>query len=189
MNLGQMMLVVAALSLLGVIILNANSGILETSEVQNMSEFGITAVSLATSLIEEAMGKFYDAAIEDSNYTSLSDSTVLTWPLGPGGMESYRGMKVGTQDFNDFDDFNNLFLVYKSSVAADSTATPGSSHEIIVPGIRAKYFVKASVNYVRLGTLDGTTTTKTWQKKITVTVSSPTSRDTLAFPAIMSYWN
>jgi hypothetical protein len=189
MNLGQMLLVVGALSLLGVLILTANTNILETYDAQNTSEFGISAVSLATSLIEEAMGEMYDAAIEDSTYTDLTDSTRLTWPLGPGAMESYRGNEPGTKPFNDFDDYNNLFLVYKSNVAGDTARTAGSSYEMVVPGIRAKYFVKARVNYVHPNNLNGSTTAKTWHKKITVTVTSPSFKDTLSFPAVMSFWN
>jgi hypothetical protein len=104
-------------------------------------------------------------------------------------MESYRANVPGTKSFNDFDDYNNLFIVYKSNVAGDTARTPGSSYETTVPGIRAKYFVKARVNYVNQNDLNGFTTAKTWHKKITVTVTSPSFKDTLVFPAVMSFWN
>ena len=185
MNLGQMIMVLGALSLLGGLVLNTNSNLLETNQTMNNSEFGITAVSLATSLVEEAMGKMYDETIADSTSPALTNPNQLSVTLGPVGGEQYRG---GTS-FDDFDDFNGLFLVYKSAVPADSVMTPGSSYEYKVKGLRAKYFVRAKVNYVNYTNLNDTSAVATWHKKITVTVTSPSSPDTLSFPAIMSYWN
>ena len=188
MTLGQSMLVIGALTLLGILVLNANSTILQSNNTMDTSEFGITAVSLATSLVEEAMGKMFDEVVSDSTTGAITDSSQLTpiGSLGPEGTEAYRN---GLTDFNDFDDFNNLFLVYKSNVGTDTVSTPGSSWETIVPGIRAKYFVRARVYYVSVGALDDTSNHRTFNKKIVVTVTSTGSKDTLRFPAVMSYWN
>ncbi len=188
MTLGQSMLVIGALTLLGILVLNANSTILQSNTTMDTSEFGITAVSLATSLVEEAMGKMFDQVIADSNTGIITDPSQLTPTagLGPDAGESYRS---GTNDFNDFDDFNNIFLVYKSNNPADTVHTTGSTYETIVPGIRAKYFVRAQVMYVNYLNLDGTSAGQTYHKKIIVTVTSTGSSDTLRFPAIMSYWN
>lgn len=203
MNLGQTLIVVASLSLLGIMILNSNNILLDTSDIQAESEFGITAVSLATSLVEESMGKMYDAVVADTNNT-LTDSTLLTSSAGLGhsGMESYRGNQPGTSDFNDFDDYNNLFIVYKSNLPADTARTTGSDYEIIVPGIRSKYYVRAKVQYVRHTSLNTPVSYPTWHKRLTVTVTRPLPRvgspeqqvqdsvaNTLVFPAVMSFWN
>ena len=188
MNLGQMMLVVGAIALLGVLILNANSSVYEASDTMYTSEFGVTAISLATSIVEEASGKMFDQAIAGTNPVAVYDSSLFTAPgsLGPDAGEAYRG----TKDFNDIDDYDRLFIVYKSDVAADTVSTPGSKWETIVPGIRAKYFVRCVVSYVNPPNLDiAYTTRQTWHKKITVTVTSPSSTDSLVYPAIMSYWN
>jgi hypothetical protein len=181
-----MMLVIAALSILGILVLNANRTVLETNDTQNLSEFGINAVSLATSIVEEAMGKMFDEAIADSNTGELSDPKQLTSAIGLGveGAEQYRD---GGNDFNDFDDFDGLFLVYKNPV--DSIITPGADKEITVPGIRARYFVRTTVEYVAHTAPDGPVSSPTWHKKITVTVTSPSITDTLVYPALMSYWN
>ena len=186
MTLGQSMLVIGALTLLGLLVLNANSTILQTNTTMDNSEFGITAVSLATSLVEEAMGKMFDEVIADSNTGAITSESQLSTILGHDGTEHYRG---GAQDFDDFDDFNGVFLVFKSNVAADTVSTPGSTFESIVPGIRAKYFVRAQVVYVNPLNLDGASASRTYHKKIIVTVTSTGSTDTLRFPAIMSYWN
>lgn len=189
MNLGQMMLVIGASVLLSLLILSANSSTFEATDTMYTSEFGVTAISLATSIVEEANGKMFDQCIAGVNPAAVFDSTLFTSPgaLGRDAGETYRNP---VKDFNDFDDYNNLFLVYKSNVAADTIATPGSDWESIVPGIRAKYFVRCAVCYVKLPNLDVPYTIRqTWHKKIVVTVTSPSSRDSLVYPAIMSYWN
>lgn len=190
MNLGQMLLVVAGIVLIGIVVLTSNGSLLESTDVMNDSEFGITAISLATSLVEEASGKMFDSVIADSTSNQLTDPSQLSTTLGPEGAEKYRDP---SSDFDDFDDFNNLFLVYKSNNPADTARTPGSNWETIVPGIRSKYFVRAQVMYVPWNNLDGVSATKTWHKKMVVTVTrpqaKPTKADTLVFPAVVSYWN
>lgn len=182
------MFAAAALSLMGYVALNSNRGITNVHDNINVAESGITAVSLATSIIEEATGKMFDAKIEDATTGALTNTNQLTSPnaLGPGATEKYRG---GACDFNDFDDFNNLFLVFKSTNSLDTARTPGSHWETIVPGIRAKYYVKCKVEYVRPDSLNRASLYTTWHKKITVTVINPALRDTLAIPAVMSFWN
>jgi hypothetical protein len=159
----------------------------------NDSEFGLTSVSLATSLVEEAMGKNFDSAVSDTT-NNLTDSTKFTASasLGHNASESYRGNKPGTTDFNDFDDYHNLFLVYKSDAIADTAHTAGSDYEQVVPGIQSRYFVRAIVQYVNPNNLQGFSTPQTRHKKLTVTVTrkkpNPTKADTLVFSAVMSLW-
>jgi hypothetical protein len=193
MHMGQMLIAVCALSLLGAITLNTNTTLLSTDTAMDSSEFGITAVSLATSLVEEAMGKNFDAAVSDTS-NPLTDPSLFT-PTGSFGhasWESYRGNVPGTTDFNDFDDFDDLFLVYKSSLPADTAHTPGSDYEQIIPGIRSKYFVRTRVDYVDPSNLNGISIPQTRHKKLTVTVTRPgpqqSKQDTLVFAAVMSLW-
>lgn len=202
MNLGQMMLVVATLSILGLLTLSANRTILGANQTQANSEFGVTAVSLATSVIEEAMGTVFDSAIGDTSIGTITSLSSLTAPgsLGHSVLESYRKVAPGTRDFTDFDDFKRLFLVYKSP--NDTVSTAGSDYEFIVPGLRNKYFVRVNVTYVSSSSLNDTSSARTWHKKMVVTVTSPFPRigsvaqqrqdslaNTLVFPAVMSYWN
>jgi len=199
MNLGQMLLVVGAIVLLGILVLNANSTVYQASDTMYTSEFGVTAVSLSTSLVEEAMGKMFDVIVAPKNVSDLYDSTLLT-PVGslgpePTEHESYRGMVSGSpNDFDDFDDYNGLKLCYHDVTESDATA---GFVQITVPGMRAKYYVTCSVVYVKPPNLDAPYIVRqTWHKKITVTVWSPSAvrpgtnlPDTLVYPAIMSYWN
>lgn len=204
MNLGQMLLVLAALGLLGILTLSTNSNVMQSNQIQNNSEVGVTSVSLATSIVEEAMGTMFDSAIGDTSTGPVDSLSQLTPPgsLGHSVLESYRANIPGTKDFNDFDDFNNLFLVYKSDNPADTARTPGSDYEFTVPGIRNKYFVRTKVVYVDPAALNGVSSVCTWHKKITVTVTSSfphigsaaqqlqdSLSNTLVYPAVMSYWN
>jgi hypothetical protein len=188
MNLGQMMLVVGAIALLGVLILNANATVYQASDTMYTSEFGVTSISLATSIVEEAMGKMFDEAVAGVSAAAVYDSSLFT---APGSLrretgESYRG----ANDLDDFDDFHDLLFVYKSDVPADSGATAGSSYEFTVHGLRGKYFARTRVEYVKPPNLDVPfLVSPTWHKKITVTVTSPSEKDSLVYPAVMSYWN
>jgi hypothetical protein len=204
MNLGQMMLVVATLGLLGLVALTANRTIMDSNTTQEQSEFGVTAVSLATSIIEEAMGKVFDASIGDTSGIAVSSLGQLTAPSNLGHhptRESYHANVSGTLDFNDFDDFRGLFVIYKDPVDVSSDP-PGANHVFLVPGIRSKYYVRANVTYVNPTSLDDSSAITTWHKKIRVTVTRPFARigsleqqrqdsvaNTLVFPSIMSYWN
>jgi len=202
MNLGQMLLVTGAIVLLGILVLNANTTVYQANDTMYTSEFGVSAVSLATSIVEEAMGKYFDKVVAPLNASAVYDSTLLTAPgsLGPdaGQNESYRGYPVGSGkvDFDDFDDFNGLKICYFSDAPGDSTGTAGYL-PIKVPGSRAKYYLSCTVTYVKPPNLDvAYAVRQTWHKKITVTVWSPSALnpvthlpDTLVYPAIMSYWN
>jgi hypothetical protein len=200
MNLGQMLMVVGAIVLLGILVLNANSTVYQANDTMYTSEFGVTAISLATSLVEESMGKMFDKVVAPINASAVYDSTLLT---PPGGLhadagESYRGLPLGSglKDFDDFDDFNGFKACYHSDLPSEADATPGF-YQITVPGMRAKYYVTCTVTYVKPPNLDAAYTIRqTWHKKITVTVWSPSAinqitnnPDTLVYPAIMSYWN
>ena len=200
MNLGQSILALGALVILGLLGLNTNKAIMSENSRVNSGESGIAAVSIAQSLTEEAMAKYFDASPETAVPGEITSTSSLT-PVGSLGHGSGEGYRTGTSDFNDFDDYNNLFLVYKSDKAGDAATTPGADKEIIVPGIDTKYYVKVRVQYVKVNAsnipvADDTSTVPTWHKKMTVTVinlsrrasSESNAQDTLVYPAIMSYW-
>lgn len=184
MSSGQTLLASAALMLLGTIILTANGAMLNNEQVVMDSEFGVASLSLATSLIEEIQGKLFDQAALDSGVTSLSQLTGA-YALGPGSGERYRPTDTTKVDFNDVDDFHNFWIEYVS----DTTRTKRATYRGDARGFRADYFVRARVMYVNKNAPDQTATTQTWHKKVIVTVYSPSSRDTLSIPTIISYWN
>jgi hypothetical protein len=184
MSSGQMLLTACALMLLGTIILTANTSMLDNEQVVMDSEFGVASISLATSLIEEIQGKLFDQAAVDSGVTSLSRLTSAS-SLGPGSSDRYRPADSTKSDFNDVDDFNNFWIEF----VADTSRPKQASYRGDARGFRADYHVRAKVTYVHKNAPDGTAGTQTWHKKVIVTVSSPSSRDTLRIPTIISYWN
>ena len=161
MNTGQMMITLGAMMLLGVVILRVNAGFLNTNNVLLDSKFGVLAVSIATSVIEEATGKAFDANTDSNSVDNLID---LTSPgsLGKASWEVYP-------NFNDFDDYNGLNIV-------DSTKSS------------AMFNIQCVVVYVNAANPEVTAGIRTWHKKITVTVSSKSMTDTLRMSSINSYF-
>jgi hypothetical protein len=189
MSLGQTMMVLGAMALLGIIVLTSNTAVLDTNQAQNESDAGLAAISLATSIMEEVQGKMFDETIADSAAATITSPTSLTsaLALGKDGSERYRG---GTNDFDDCDDFNQLKLLYRNS--SDAGNVPSGAQEIIIPGLRARYYLRTYVNYVADTNLDQAVTTQTWHKRLKVVMTSPGNpalQDSLVFSIVMSYWN
>ncbi len=167
MNTGQSLLSLGALLLLSTVVLRVNSNILSTDSVLQDSKFGILATSIATSLIEKASRKSFDANTVEDPVTDLSALT--DYPLGPGSWED------PPDSCNDFDDFHG----FKDTVRD-------------LPS--GEFYISCEVNYVNPNNLDGFTTSKTWHKKLTVTVTSPNMgdnslRDSIKLSTVYSYWH
>lgn len=158
MNSGQVFLTIGAIMLLGMVILRVNAGFLNTSTVLMDSKFGVLATSLGTSFIEEANGKAFDEK-SDTNFISLvSDFSTI----GPDSGEVYPY-------FDDFDDFDGL-------VRPDST----------LPS--AVFKIACNVFYINPVAPDIPSANKTFHKKIVVTVTSESMRDTVKLSSVFSYF-
>lgn len=169
MNTGQSMLAMGAMMLLSFLVIRFNSIQLTSSQASYNAKFGIVATSLANSLIEEAKDKVFDAFVLDTtkSITSASDfSPVLGWESG----EVYP-------DFNDFDDYNNLF--YPDTVSLKDPLT----------GAATRFDIRAKVEYVNDANPDiKAPSGQTYHKKITVSVSSTAMVDTIRISSVFSYW-
>ncbi len=162
MNTGQSMLAIGAIILLSVIILNVNNGFLTTNDSMMDSKFGILATSLAESIILEANNKAFDEHTAEGNTILNVNSFTPPDSLGPDNGETFS-------DFNDFDDFNGF----------DTTITDLPS---------AVYHLHCQVFYVSTNNLTSPSASSTWSKKLTVTVTSPSSKDKIVLSTIYSYW-
>ncbi len=168
MNTGQSLLSIGALLLLSLTVLRVNNSILTTDTVMQDSKFGILATSIATSLIEKASKKAFDANTFGNAVSSLSELTPASG-LGLGSGES------APDSCNDFDDFDGY--------TANITNLPS-----------AEFNVSCKVCYVNPTNPDGKLNTQSWHKKMTVTVSSPNigneeRTDTIRLSTIYSYWH
>jgi hypothetical protein len=177
MGLGQTLLTIMALMLMGRLILTVNRTTLETGSVKDIAEYRITATSLGTSLLEYANDLSFDEATVDTFLTTAQSSSLTA--------AASFGPDAGESTYMTFDDIDD----YQGYVKVDSI--PNS----------AIFYTTAQVEYLSV-TPPSTvtvTTTKTWNKMITIFVTSPamvdyeidpvTPRpDTLKFVSVFSYW-
>ena len=142
----QSMLTIAGMVILALISLRFNSTVLNTSESQTENKVYLTAFSIADNLIEEIKGKSFDQTTIQFPTTNPAS---LTPPasLGPDSGEAYP-------NYNDVDDYNG----FKETITAPYFET---------------YNVSCSVEYVNSNDPDVASSTQTFYKKVTVTVSSP----------------
>ena len=159
MNTGQSLFSIGALLILSLTVLRVNNSILLTDSVMQDTKIGVLATSAATSLIEEAGKKAFDE-------NSINDAV-----LSLSGLSNSLGFNTGEtpETFDDFDDYNGYIL-------KDTINT-------------IDFKMVCAVNYIDPDNLDGATTQKSWNKKMTVTVSSSFSKDTLVFSSVYSYWH
>jgi hypothetical protein len=171
MGTGQMLLTIGAIILLGSIILTTNRGISNSGQVLMQTSFGIDAVSLAETVIQEAASLPFDQAdVNDSTMITLSDLT----PANSLGYENND-----PTDLDDFDDYNGRPGV-SNGFRLDSTSMP-----------TGKYYIKTQVHYVQLGNLDPSTwpTITTYYKRLDVWVwNSVDSADKVHMATIRGYW-
>jgi len=166
MNSGQMMITMGAMFLLSIIVLSVNNGYLRNDDIVLDSKFDILAISLATSIIEDANGLAFDLA------TTGGTNVIYTSQLstcGPGSGEYY--VSRDSNNYNDFDDYNGLHITYNDSTLES-----------------AVFDINCKVGYISDTNPDVFTTSKTWYKRLNVSVTSPSMSDTIRMSTIMSYF-
>lgn len=156
-----MLLTMGAMILLSTLILRVNNNFAVNTSTVYDSKFDILGTSIGASVIEEAMGKAFDEASSDTSASSLNDFTAPN-KLGPETGEVYP-------NFNDFDDYNGYTKI-------DST----------MPS--AVFKIACTVNYVDPSTPDVISNSITWTKRISVTVTSISMKDTVRLSSLFSYW-
>ena len=161
MGTGQMLLTMSAMMLLSMLILRTNNSFLITNSLLYDTKFEVLAVSLGTSIIEEANSKAFDAVTDTASVSSTSELTIVSL-LGPETGETY-------ENYNDFDDFDGYTRV--------DTSMPS-----------ANFNITCQVDYVSDANPDGALSTASWNKKITVYVTSASMTDTVTMSSIYSYW-
>ena len=165
----QMILALGAMILLTILITNVNKNSLHTEDVMYDSNFGITATSIASSIIEDASKKRFDNIYyNDLDTTAVYDPTEFT-PAANLGIDSGE-VAANSRTFNDFDDYDGY-------TGVDST----------MPS--AVFNFSSIVNYINANDPDATLNTQSFHKKITVKVWSISMKDTMIMSSIYSYWS
>lgn len=173
MGLGQTMLTIMALMLMGRVILSVNSTTLDVGFTKDMAEYRITATSLGTSMLEQVSATAFDEKTIDSTLYAATNLTAAV-SFGPDAGES------SVNDYDDIDDFNTYTKI--------DTLTNS-----------AIFKTRVSISYVTIsGSNVVATTTKGFNKEISIAITSdylvdytvsPPRPDTLRFKQIFSYWN
>lgn len=164
MGLGQTLLTILALAMLGTLMLTVNRNTLDNGQAIEQSEYRIMASSLGISALERAQGMAFD---QNTVSSDISGTSSLTATLGPESGETEA-------TFNDFDDFNG----YSKWVLGNAISFRS-----------ADYFVRDSVDYVTISSDQIVHSVgRTYHKRIRVWVSSPFLQDTLMFQSVYSYW-
>jgi len=162
----QMTLALCAMFLLTITIQNVNKKTLFTGDTLYNSNFGITATSIASSIIEDAGKKRFDNVyfVGDSIITDVLSFT----PANALGVDA--GEDISNRlTFNDFDDYDNYASV-------DST----------MPS--AIFNLSCRVSYVDGANPDVSISNQSWHKKMTVKVWSKSMQDTIRMSTVFSYW-
>ena len=178
MGLGQTLLTILSLMLMGRLILTINSTSFDTGFVKDMAEYSISATSLGTSMLEKAEAMAFDN--KTANGGTIQNPTNLTAP-GDLKAETADG-EVATDEstFDDVDDYNGFT---RNDTVGGATFTTFVAVEYDSVNAITKQVVKSS--------------TQTFSKKITVKVTSPylvnyakdpPVQDTLRFEKMHSYW-
>lgn len=141
----QSMLTITGMFLLAIISLRFNSAATTTSDTQTNNKVYLTAFSLADNLIEEIKGKSFDQTT--INFPTTNPASLTPASLGPDSGEVYPY-------YNDVDDYNG----FQDTVSAPYFET---------------YYISCVVQYVSADDPDEVSSTQTFYKKVTVTVSSP----------------
>ncbi|HVO76278.1 MAG TPA: hypothetical protein VMT35_19810 [Ignavibacteriaceae bacterium] len=162
MNTGQMLITIGAMTLLSSVLLRVNNNFLSNGEILLSSKSELLAVSLATSIIEEANKRAFDEKTIGNSATNLSDLTPSS------DLKFDAGETIST--FDDFDDYNG-FLKTVSDLPS------------------AEFKVSCKVTYIKVqGNQLVETYDRAWNKRLVVTVSSPSMTDTIKMSTVFSYW-
>lgn len=162
MNTGQTLLTLAAMMILTQMAVRINASILQTQDVMQNSKFGVTAISLATSIIEEASKSAFDENTIDDMLVTPNGLTAHT-SLGSDAGETNRSL------YDDFDDWHGYQIT-------DTTL------------LSAHYRINCTINYIDPSNPNINLSTKSFHKKLTVSVSSPLMLDTVKITTVYSYW-
>ncbi|MCL5030339.1 MAG: hypothetical protein M1480_15115 [Bacteroidetes bacterium] len=160
----QSMLTIGAMILLAIVSLRFNSAATSASNGETKNKVYLTAFSLADNLIEEIKGKSFDQTtinFPTTNPASLTPPSALGPDyLGTDSAEVYP-------KFNDVDDYNG----FKDTVTAPYFET---------------YYISCSVQYVSSDNPDAASSTQTFYKKATITVSSPYLDNSVSLSSIFT---
>ncbi len=167
MNSGQMLLTMGAMFLLSMVILSVTQGYNRNSDMILDSKFDILAVSLATSIIEDANGLAFDEETVGGGNIVINTSQLSS----PGNETGEFYTSRDLNNFDDFDDYNGM------SIAYDDTTLES-----------AVFNIDCKVGYINDTNPEQFVSSPTWYKRLDVILSSPSMADTIKMSTVISYF-
>ncbi|MFZ4619041.1 MAG: hypothetical protein ACOYNS_00670 [Bacteroidota bacterium] len=172
MGLGQTLLTIMGLILMGRLILSINRTTLDTGFTKDMAEYRITGTSLGTSMLEKASNLAFDEKSVDAAILVVSGFTVN----GSLGKDAGETTEI---TFDDIDDYHNYVSVDTLSTSATFKSRVTVQYISVAANVIS---VSATQQYAKMLTVDVTS-----DYLIDYSVSPPRP-DTLRFKEIFSYW-
>jgi hypothetical protein len=159
MGSNQLLLIVAALAILITLQLSINGSLIRSFVADLDGEATIDAVSVGEAMIDEIQTKAFDEQVVANRIFDLDLLTASNSLTREGSTENSvsayeREPFQSKSKFNDADDYNRYTRIVSSPRLGD-------------------YKVKDTVYYVSGTSLDSASNTRTWWKKIEVTVTHP----------------
>ena len=173
MNTGQMALTIGAFMLLGMVMLNFRGLNFQNEDVLDTNEYTQKAVAIGRSLMDEIMGKPFDAVYNWMSVVKLDDLTAC----GAGSGESYHGSPA----FNDLDDFHRQVFTSPAPGTTPGNETPQCLHDTW------GYTVRCFVTYVRDDDPTQAVWYRTWSKLVILEISNQFSEDTLRMQCLATH--
>ena len=170
------------LMLLIMSVISANRMINENTTAQLQAEALVSSATIANDMLLEIMSKKFDAYSDTLGYQATSafspyDTTKNEW--GPSLAE--RGIITYQADTS----YNGR--TYKSIKGLNDMDDYDGYQRIVNFGNISGFIVKVKVYYVNAGTPDVLTTSKTYFKKIEVTVEQPLYLSKVTYTGLASY--
>ena len=157
----QMMLSIAAMALLSVLILNVHSSATDKMVILYSNEAVIEATGIAEALFEEIQTKAFDEATT----TAAAKERDLLTPVLSLGKDDTEALY---NDFDDIDDYHNYTLT-------DTANVMGTFNLAVL------------VRYVEETAPYDTTNTRTYMKRVDISITNESLPTTLTFNKLISY--
>jgi hypothetical protein len=163
MGKGETLITMGAVIMLSITAINVNKSFTENNDFFNQTKFGLESIALANSVIEEASQLPFDEESWDTTKVEKvpTDFTDI----------NYLGTDFGEKDiatFDDFDDFHNYAKIETT--------------------MQNVYKISCLVNYIHPNYPDSTIGSRSYFKKLTVSVVNQLNSDSLALSYVHGFW-
>ena len=162
MGRAEMILLIAAIAILGRYSLTVNDALAGNETRVLQSEFALNAVSIAEQIFQQAWLRSYDENTVSGPAINIPGDFTVHEHMGPDGSETYP-------DFDDIDDYDGLSIV--------DTAGNGMTYKLTV-----------TVGYIDASDKDAIITTRSDLKRMDVTVASDYLMNSITLTRLFPYW-